>query len=37
MRICEQVWVLHHGELIAAGSPEQIGNHPRVREVYLGV
>ncbi len=37
MRICEQVWVLHHGELIAAGSPDEIGSHPRVREVYLGV
>jgi ABC-type branched-subunit amino acid transport system ATPase component len=31
------VWVLHQGELIAAGVPEEISAHARVREVYLGV
>ena len=37
MSICGVVWVLHHGELIASGSPGDITRHPRVREVYLGV
>lgn len=37
MKICEVVWVLHHGELIAVGPPGEITQHPKVREVYLGV
>lgn len=37
MKACEVVWVLHHGELIAQGPPQEISKHPRVREVYLGV
>jgi branched-chain amino acid transport system ATP-binding protein len=31
-----RVIVMHLGEIIAAGSPEQVRNDPRVREVYLG-
>lgn len=36
MNICEQVYVLDHGELIAQGTPEQIKANPRVIEAYLG-
>lgn len=35
--LCEKVVVLHHGEKIAEGTPEQVMNDPYVMEVYLGV
>ena len=31
-----RVIVLHQGEVIAAGRPEEVRNDPKVREVYLG-
>jgi branched-chain amino acid transport system ATP-binding protein len=31
-----RVLVLHLGELIAAGTPDEVRAHARVREVYLG-
>jgi branched-chain amino acid transport system ATP-binding protein len=34
--LCEEVIVLHHGEKIAEGTPEQVMNDPLVMEVYLG-
>ena len=34
--LCEEVIVLHHGEKIAEGTPEQVMNDPMVMEVYLG-
>ncbi len=35
--LCEEVIVLHHGEKIAEGTPEQVMNDPLVMEVYLGM
>ena len=37
LEFAEQISVLHHGELIVEGDRETVVNHPRTREVYLGV
>lgn len=34
--LCEEVIVMHHGEKVAEGSPEQVMNNPLVIEIYLG-
>jgi len=36
MGICEHLIVLHHGEFLAQGNPEEIRNNSEVRRVYLG-
>ncbi|MFJ5769699.1 ABC transporter ATP-binding protein [Psychrobacillus sp. NPDC093180] len=36
MGVCERIYVLDHGQLLAEGSPEVIRNHPKVIEAYLG-
>lgn len=36
MGVCERIYVLDHGQLIAQGVPEEIRNNPRVIEAYLG-
>lgn len=36
MRICDSIVVLHQGELLAQGTPEEIQGHDEVRRVYLG-
>ena len=36
MGLCERLIVLHHGEFLAEGTPEQIRNNSDVRRVYLG-
>jgi branched-chain amino acid transport system ATP-binding protein len=34
--LSDRILVLHHGKLIADGSPQQIQSDPEVRRVYLG-
>jgi len=36
MGICQRLVVLHHGELLAEGTPDEIRNNAEVKRVYLG-
>jgi branched-chain amino acid transport system ATP-binding protein len=36
MNLSDHVYVLHHGQLIASGVPQEIVRHPAVIEAYLG-
>jgi branched-chain amino acid transport system ATP-binding protein len=36
MGLCQRLLVLHHGELLAEGTPDDIRNNAEVRRVYLG-
>jgi branched-chain amino acid transport system ATP-binding protein len=36
MRLCTQIVVLHHGEKIAEGSPQAVGEDPQVLKAYFG-
>jgi len=36
MGVCDRIMVLHHGEKIAEGTPQEIANNRTVVEVYLG-
>jgi branched-chain amino acid transport system ATP-binding protein len=35
MELCHRITVLHYGEVLADGTPDQIQSNPKVQEVYL--
>ena len=36
MGLCERLIVLHHGEFLAEGTPDEIRANTEVKRVYLG-
>ena len=36
LRICDRIYVLDFGEIIAVGTPDEIRNDPVVQSAYLG-
>ncbi len=34
---CDLIYVLNQGQVVAAGAPDDVANHPEVRSHYLGV
>ncbi len=33
--LCDRISVMHYGEIVASGTPQEIESNPKVREVYL--
>jgi branched-chain amino acid transport system ATP-binding protein len=36
MQVCDRIVVLHHGRMLATGTPQEIRQNPQVIEAYLG-
>ena len=36
MEICDRIYVLNFGEVVACGTPDEVRNDPEVVRIYLG-
>ena len=36
MKLSHHIFVLHHGEVLASGTPQEITKNPKVIDAYLG-
>lgn len=36
LRICDKAFLMHEGQVIIEGTPEELVNHPQAKRVYLG-
>jgi branched-chain amino acid transport system ATP-binding protein len=34
--VAQRIVLLHYGEILCEGTPDQIRNNPRVTEIYMG-
>jgi lipopolysaccharide export system ATP-binding protein len=36
LKITSRAYIINNGEILRAGSPEELSNDPQVRKIYLG-
>ncbi len=36
LRVTDRAYIIHNGRIFRSGTPEELGNDPEVRRIYLG-